>query len=424
LEGFSGKMNRPKPEVIIVGAGIIGLCSAYYLSKKGLKVKILESSPEFEGCSHGNAGHICQSHIVPLSNPDVLKTSILYLLNPKSPFYIRPRIDLDLFSWGRKFIASSFSNDFEKKVSTLAELGKRSLRNYHSLFRDIDFEAINKNGILTVCNTKEGFEKEIAAANSTGKFGIKFRVLKKEEILNQEGGPDLMVEGGILYPEDISVDPSLLMFSLQDWLSKNGTEIIFDCSVSSFSQKSQLISSANTNKGDFYADQFLVANGAWAPRLWNSLGSRIYMQAAKGYSMELSNPGTLNYASIIFSEKKVVITPMGEKLRLAGTLELSGFDGKIRKRRVEGIIIALREYAPQLYSEDLKEKEIWFGYRPTTPDGLPYLGGHPKIENLFINAGHAMLGLAFAAASGDLISNIMADPDSESLLGGLSPTRF
>jgi len=417
-------MRNSKTDVIIIGAGIIGLCSAYYLSRAGLKVKILEASPGLEGCSHGNAGHICQSHIIPLANPEVLKKSFLWLLNQESPFYIKPRIDKDLFAWGRKFLASAFSNDFEKKVSTLAMLGKKSLSNYQEIFKKIEFQEIKKGGILTVCNTDEGLNTEKIISESARKFGIESTVLKSEGVQALENELDLNVKGGVLYPDDFSVDPALLIRYLQNWLLKNNVDFVFDCSVNAFSSESHKVKTAKTIKGDFSADRFIIATGAWAPKLWNPFGSRIYMQGAKGYSMEIPNPGTIKSASIIFSERKVVITPMGKNLRLAGTLELSGFDEKIRKKRVEGIFKALKEFAPNLYSDRYKETEVWYGYRPTTPDGLPFIGRHPRIKNLFINAGHAMLGLAFAGVSGEIISNNVLGQDPNMDLSSLSPNRF
>ncbi len=414
-----------KKDVIVIGSGIIGLCCAWYLNKRGLSVAIIEKSPGLEGCSHGNAGHICQSHTIPLANPGVFKQSIFWLLNSKSPFYIRPRMDSQLISWGRKFIRSSFDENSAKRSLLLATLGKNSLRNYHEIFREIGFTEFNSNGILTLCNTEEGLEEEIKGAKTNVELGIGSSILSESQIRKQEPDLDLICKGGVLYQDDISVDPSLMIQKIYDHLRESGVEFHFGHEIIGLSCTDGKVSSAKTKDGVFEAEQYLLANGAWAPRIWNSLGPKIHMQPAKGYSLETESDEQVKSASLIFAEKKVVITPMANRLRIAGTLELSGFDGKVRKNRVKGILEGLRSFAPGLYSKDLENHEIWYGYRPTSPDGLPYIGKHPKFNNLHINAGHAMLGLALGAGSGELSSKIILGEDHEELeMGLISPGRF
>ncbi len=414
-----------KKDIIVIGSGIIGLCTAWYLNKRGLSVAVIEKSPGLEGCSHGNAGHICQSHTIPLANPGVFKQSVFWLLNSKSPFYIRPRMDSQLISWGRKFIRSSFDENSAKRSFLLARLGKNSLMNYHEMFREMGFTEFNSNGILTVCNSEEGLEEEIKGAKTNAELGIGSSIFSESQVKDQEPNLDLICKGGVLYQDDISVDPSRMIQKIYDHLRESGVEFHFGHEIKGLNRSDGKISSLKTGDRVFEAEQYLLANGAWAPQIWNSLGSKIYMQPAKGYSLETESDKEINSASLIFAEKKVVITPMANRLRVAGTLELSGFDGKVRKNRVRGILEGLRSFAPGLYSKDLENHEIWYGYRPTSPDGLPYIGKHPKFDNLHINAGHAMLGLALAAGSGELSSKIILGEDhDERAMELISPDRF
>ena len=417
-------MRGSKVDVTIIGAGIVGLCSAYYLMRQGKKVRILESSQILEGCSHGNAGHICHSHNTPLSNPGVFKESLFWLFNSKSPFFIRPRISPSLFSWGEKFIKSAFEKSGVEKSKVLGNLGLTSLEEYYSLFKEIGFLSIQSGGILTLCNSENGLmgEKELAEFNKT--LGIKSKVLSKEEIVQKEPATPLNAIGGVQYPDDISVDPSELVSKLSEYLLKSQVEIEFDCKAIKFCLEKNRVSHIQSTKGDYYSEQYLLATGAWAPKLWNPLGSKIYMEPAKGYSIDIKNQGKINSASLIFAEKKVVVTPMNDRLRIAGTLELSGFDEQIRPNRVEGILNGLKSFAPELYYDGIREKRVWFGYRPTSPDGLPYIGQHPDHDNLFINAGHAMLGLALGSGSGKLISGMMLENQIDHSISHLSPTRF
>ncbi len=417
-------MNSKKFDVAIVGAGIIGLCSAHYLQKKGYSVRVVEASKKLEGCSHGNAGHICESHIIPLANSGVFKKSILWLLNSSSPFYIRPRMNRDLISWGRKFIGSSFEKSHKKKIEFLARFGKESLQSYLELFHEIGFSSVNRKGIITLCNSEEGLEEEKEMASLNREFGIIPTHLKGSDLKSIEPKINLNAKGGVLYKNDLSVDPTRLIDELCDHLLGQGVEIEFNTRVEELVIENGKATALKTNRGSFDADRFLVCTGAWAPELWNKLGSRILMQPAKGYSLEIPNRGQVRSSSLIFSEKKVVLTPMGDRIRIAGTLELGGFDDKIRRNRVKGILSGMREFAPDLYNEKLEEEDVWYGYRPTSPDGLPYIGQHDKIPNLFINAGHAMLGLALGAASGEMIAGIINGDDPELSSPVVDPLRF
>ena len=375
-------MSQGKPDIIIIGAGIIGLCSAYFLQKAGLKVQVLEASDTLEGCSHGNAGHICQSHIQPLANPEVFKKSILWLLNSKSPFYIRPRLNPEFISWGRRFMSSSFDKDQLNRTMFLARFGKASLKSYHEIFREIGFEEINKEGIITLCNSEEGINSEREMAELNRSFDIIPKEIDQESLKSLEPNVDLNIKGGILYKDDFSVDPSRLIGQLFDHLKSKGIEFKFGERVSSLEGNENEIWSVRTNSGVLKADNFLICTGAWAPKLWNQAGEKIFMQPAKGYSFDISNHKQVRSSSLIFAEKKVVVTPMGSRLRIAGTLELSGFDDRIRKNRVDGIVEGLREFAPDLLNSPPKPDDIWYGYRPTTPDGLAYIGPHRKFRNL------------------------------------------
>ncbi len=416
-------MKDQKTEVIVVGSGVIGLCSAYYLVNSGYSVKVIEAEDSLKGCSHGNAGHICQSHIIPLANPGVFKKSLAWLLNNKSPFYIRPRLSSKLVGWGKRFIGSAYDSRIDERSKALADIGKLSLMLYEELFKEIGFSSIQRGGIITVCNTIEGLKAEKKDALKAETLGIRHQVIDQRKLETIEPHLKVNAIGGVLYPDDFSIDPSKFVNCLYSYLKEQGVRFKFSNRVNSLLKEGDQVRGVKTENSQFQADQVLLTTGAWADELFNISRSKVRLQPAKGYSFELSNPG-IRASSIIFSERKVVLTPMGDRLRVAGTLELSGFDNKIRKSRIDGILEALDEFVPGLVTERPREEDIWFGYRPASPDGLPYMGAHPKFSNLFINAGHAMLGLAFGAASGKTSFELIQKDETSLELSSFDPARF
>lgn len=406
-----------KSHVIIVGGGIIGICTAYYLHKLGVEVTVIEKNSVGEGSSHKNAGWVCPSHVVPLAAPGVVSKGLKWMFNPESPFYIAPSFDAERAKWLWQF--RSFANEKHLKYSMpiLYELGSRSLGLYEELNRTLNnsFQFAQK-GLLYVAMTDKGFEEIQEEGELIRSSGQRIRVMSPEEVCYKE--PTIVEEnkGGVLFYGDAHMNPIMFVRALSEYLKKNGVEIITKAEVVGFHNVSGHIRSVEIRRTHtdgshsqsmLVADEFVMATGAWSNEMADQLGVSFPMQAAKGYSLTMPQGDTPTQMPILLSETKVAVTPIGDQIRYAGTLEIAGTGLAINQRRIEAIKKAAKRYLKNFDQAKADAAIPWAGLRPCTPDGLPIMGRSKQINNLTIATGHAMVGVAFATASGKLVAEIV-----------------
>ncbi len=413
--------------VIICGGGVVGLSTAYYLARAGVVVTLIERNPEdADSCAHGSAGYISPSHVVPLSAPGMIWQGLKWMMSSRSPFYIKPRLDSDLIRWGWLFARACSPQHTQRAAPLLAELSLGSRQLFVDLAREMgDAFELKTEGLINLCKTAECLDHEAQGmARIAREAGVEAQVLNAQETAALEPGVRMDVAGSIYFPIDAHLSPRVFMPALIDHLKSLGVTFLWNTNVRGWKTDGGRISGLSTSAGELVADDYVLATGSWAPDTVRGLEIRLPMQPGKGYSLTIENPRFQLTKSIILAERRAAVTPMGTKLRFGGTMEISGHDDRVRPERIEQLIDAAQFYFPEFRADDFAGIEPWFGYRPVSPDGLPYVGRFKQHPNLIAASGHAMLGLTLAPITGKLVAEIVANQAPSMDLSLLSADRF
>jgi D-amino-acid dehydrogenase len=424
-----------KEHITIIGSGIIGLFSAYYLSKEGHVVTIIERTNGDDGCSMGNAGMIVPSHFIPLAVPGMIEKGIRWMFNSESPFYVKPRLSLDLLSWGLKFYQAANNKQVERAMPALRDISLMSKSLYQELAQNTNFNfAFEEKGLMMLCKTEHTFEEEIAVAKQANELGLQTKILTIKELHQLEPEVKPEVAGAIFYEGDAHLYPNQLIRNIKNYLGNQGVIFLYNTEVTGFEFEKDTIKriKIKQTEGDTTHNSLLkthhliIATGSWSPILADLLKIGLPLQAGKGYSItkEQSEGKKLNIPSILL-EARVAITPMSDNLiRFGGTMEIGGLNDKINMNRVNGIIKAVPNYFPDYQIDTPQKEQVWFGLRPCSPDGLPYIGRTQKYKNLIIASGHAMMGLSLAPATGKLVQQIIDNQATTVDIGLYKPERY
>ncbi|MDE2722218.1 MAG: FAD-dependent oxidoreductase [Gemmatimonadota bacterium] len=412
-------------EILIVGGGAIGVCSAYYLNAAGRDVALVDKGDICSGCSYGNGGLVVPSHSIPLSAPGVVSQSLKWMLNPESPFYIKPRLDRDLISWLWHFRRACNETHVARATPVIRAMNMASVALFEEMIalEGMDF-GFEKRGTITAYRTERGLAKAVKDARFLSEMGVETRVLNADEIVALNPGIRIRVLGGIFFPEDAHLVPHRFVRGLADYVGGKGVRIHRETEVLGFEISRGRVVAVKTTRGDFQAEHIILAGGSWSPVIAKDLRINLPIQPAKGYSITFKRPDACPTVPFSLGEAKVGITPMGDMLRFAGTLELAGLDFSINQRRVQAILRAVPDYFPDLSPDYLDMIEIWCGLRPCTPDGVPFLGRAPGVENVIVAAGHAMIGISLGPVTGKLVAELISDEISSIDLSALKVDRF
>lgn len=395
-------------KLVIIGGGIIGLCSAYYALKAGLEVVVLErNGPDHDGCSLGNAGMVVPSHFVPLAAPGMVGLGLRMLLNPAAPFSIRPRAEAAFYEWLLRFWRAANPEHVRTSAPVLRDLNLRSRELYGELAADLgDDFGLTRRGLVMLCATEHTLHEEAGVAKMAQGMGMPAEVVSGAELAALDPGVQMRAAGGVYFPEDCHLDPDRLMSVLTGEVVRRGVEIRWGTQVTGLRSGSGRIDAVETETGEITGDQFQVAGGSWSAGLLRGLGIRLPLQAGKGYSLTLDQPRRLPELCSILVEARIAVTPMSGRLRFAGTMELAGLDLSVNSRRVEGMVQSIPGYLPDFRPEDFRQAPVWSGLRPCSPDGLPYIGRAPGFSNLLVTTGHAMMGLSLGPVTGELAARL------------------
>ena len=414
-------MNKGK--VIVLGGGVIGLCSAYYLKNSGFEVTILDKGDFSSGTSFGNAGMIVPSHFVPLAQPGMIAKGIKWMFDAESPFYVKPRFSRSLLDWGWKFYQHSSEKHVKGAAQLLKELNLESKKLYVSLCDQLEDIKIDEKGLIMYCQTQRALDEEAALADQAMKLGLKAVVMDHQQLNDLDPNLTLDVKGGVYFPEDAFFSPKLFLEKLKSDLKASGVKMVSHVDDLKFVVHEDL-KSIDTNQGLFSADQFVISAGVWTGKLAQFLGLNIPMQPGKGYSFTLEHPVETPSICSILTEAKVAVTPMSEGLRFAGTMEIGALNFDVDQRRVHGIKKSIGKYFPSFKMTDFNEAKIWTGLRPCSPDGLPYIGRTKKLPNVLLATGHGMMGMSLGPITGKLIAEIAANQSPGIEISKLAVERF
>ena len=397
-------------KAIVIGGGIIGLSSALYLRKSGWDVTVVDMGDFTDNCSYGNAGYICPSHFIPLATPGIVKKGLKWMWNSKSPFYVQPRPDWNLINWGLKFMRSATKEKVEQAAAPLRDIALLSQQEYEAWTKLPGFDfAYERKGLLEIFQTQEGADHAQHTMEKAHQLGLTDTVLlSKAELDKLEPQTRINALGALYFKCDAHCYPNKLMSDLIAYLQLSGVQLLSGYEVNGFETGSGKINKIITSKGAIAADEMVMATGSWGRNTAKLLGIHIPLMPGRGYSVTLEDsPYQVNYPSVLV-EGRVALTPMnGNKIRFGGTMEITSHKTPPRMNRVQGILDAVKRYYPEFDVPLPPKEKIWYGYRPCSADGLPYIGRVKKYSNLTIATGHAMLGLSLGAGTGKLVNEIV-----------------
>lgn len=411
--------------VVVVGGGIIGLFTAYYLSEEGFEVTILDKGDMSVGCSTGNAGMIVPSHIVPLASPGIIGKGLKWMFSSTSPFYIHPRLDRRLIQWCLLFYRSATEKHVSHSIPYLKSLSLLSKSLY------LDFAArhaveelgLEEKGLLMLYKTEEAATEERELAELARRHGLEAEVLSQQEVQKLEPNMEMDVLGGVFFPGDAHLDPAKLHAFLIRHLESRGVKIMRNARVLDFAFSGSSVQSVLTDQGAQAADYLVICAGSWSGKLAEKLKINLPMLGGKGYSFLADNTPAIQRPAIL-TEKKVAVTPFGNKVRFGGTMEITHEHGRVNLHRVKGIHEAIARYYAAFECPNPQEHEVWSGLRPCSPDGLPYIGFTERWKNVLFGTGHSMMGISLAPATGKVLAEQLLNKQNKVLLDAFSPDRY
>lgn len=412
--------------IVVVGAGVVGLSTAYYCARRGHRVTVLDRhAAEHENCSYGNAGYIVPSHFVPLAAPGMVALGLRWMLRPDSPFYIKPRLDWSLWDWGWKFCRAATAEHVERSAPLLRDLNLASRACFEELAGVTGNPfGLEKRGLLCLCKTAQRLEEEARLVEKARELGLNAEVLSAKQTAALDPEVRMDIVGAVYFHDDCHLAPHQFMNALKQEIRRMGVAIRWHTEATGWRVEGRRLTAIRTTEGEVAADEFVLCGGAWSPLLLRQLGLRLPMQAGKGYSLTLPRPRRRPRVPAVLTERRVAVTPMGDSLRFGGTMELVGLDETIHLDRVEAIQQAAALYYPDFTPDDFRGVRPWAGLRPCSPDGLPYIGRFPRYENLWTGTGHAMMGLSLGPITGKLLAELLSGEQPSLDLTLVAPARY
>jgi len=396
-------------QAVVVGGGVIGVAAAHYLNLSGWQVTLIDRGEIGRGCSYANACLIVPSHAAPLPGPGVLPQAARWLLRPDSPVYVRPRLDSGFLDWSRRFLRACTAEAARSGTDALRGAGVASLALFDALAATWGLEFGHaRRGLLNVFVTEEGFAHAAHEQDRLQQAGIRARVLSREETLAFEPALSPRIVGGMYAEGDAHGDSYAYVRALAASVRSRGVRILTGRPVGRVLARGGRVEGVLVQDPEerIPADLVVLAAGAWTPSLLAPLGVRLPLQPAKGYSCTVSVSGYRRPPSVplFIEERRVAITPLGDRLRIGGTLELAGYRPGINERRYRAVLRAAQEALA--VPVDAARGEAWMGFRPLMPDGLPVIDRVAGADGLIVAAGHGTLGFTLSPITGRLVADL------------------
>jgi len=399
-------LNRLSQHAVVIGGGVIGAMTAYHLTQVGWRATIIERSGFGQGSSWGNCGIILPSHVLTLNTVDNLALGLRWMLKKDAPFAIRPRFDPTLFSWLGRFAAGCTKKSRSRSAAAVAGLTSTAVAAFEALLRE---EGIccdwQQRGAIHLFRSPEAFARHAAVDAETRRFGPGCIALDRKAIRSKEPAVGPAVVGAWMDENAAHLRPDALMAELRRVLNRRGVSILENTAWRSFRIENGRAVAANTSRGEIRADGFAVAAGAWTPLHGAALGRRIPIQPGKGYSVTLSDATGVPDHPCFFEEYRSVATPWKGGLRLGGMMEFAGYDDRIDPVRIAALFSAAKKHLRLRRIGRVEER--WCGWRPMTVDGVPIIDRLPGAKNVVLAAGHNMLGISMAPATGRLAAEML-----------------
>ncbi|MFV7790053.1 NAD(P)/FAD-dependent oxidoreductase [Aliarcobacter lanthieri] len=392
-----------KRDIIVIGAGIMGLTTAYELHKAGRKVTIIDESNITNSTSFGNAGLLSAFDKGPLANPGIVFNTLKLMLKGQSPVNIHPTLDINIYKWLWKFINSANKDRLKRTLALFEKYGHISNTIYENMQSvdglDLDF---HRKGMLSIFTEQKSYDKKLLD------YSIKnddiFEIIEKNRIKDFIPCVTNDIKGAIHFKRNTHFDPKRVMLELKRYLKENGVEFILNERISNIVYSDKKIESISSALNTYEADTYILSTG-FQTNLVDKLKQSFMMIPAKGYSLTFKMPKELQpITSTLFSDLFIVMTPRRDDVRITSKLEIGSTNHKIVKKQIESIKENFKKYTIPFEMEDITE---WTGFRPLTPNDMPLIGRDEKYENLIYGMGLGWLGMTFGPALASILKDLV-----------------
>lgn len=418
-------MNASRP-VVVIGGGIVGVCTAAYLQRAGLSVVIIDRQSTRQAASLGNAGCINGSSIVPIAMPGVLWQVPGWLLQPDGPLVLRWRYLPRMVPWLMRFIAASQPAQVAAQARALRALLGPALDAYQPLIDDANAnDLLVRRGYLIAYSSADGMKGDEGGMALRTSNGVNIELLDAGAL--REFEPTLshhFIGARYISETGHTTDPGALLAKLTAQFVARGGRVIDDAATAIETNGAQAVA-VHSGSGRHEASAVVVAAGAWSAPFVRQLGDRIVFDTERGYHVEIASPAVMPSRPVMWAEGKLFATPMDGRLRGAGTVELAGLDAPPTWKRADLLLRQLMQMFPQAMGPaGTPEPTRWQGFRPSTPDSLPVLGPASRVPNAFYAFGHGHVGLTAAASTGREVAALVTGQRPSMDLSPFSIGRF
>lgn len=394
-----------KRDIIVIGGGIIGLTTAYFLQKAGRKVTVIDEGDITNSTSFGNAGLLSSFDKTPLSYPGVVLNTLRLMLKGESPAIIHPTFDLKIYKWLINFVLNANEKRTKKTMMLFEKYGEISLKLYEKMISDdnLDFD-YHRNGMLSVFTEEKTYREKLQKYNYIDED--RFKILNKDEIGEYLPSATSKVKGAILFKKNAHFDSKRVMLELKRHLEESGVEFILNEKIENIKIENKVIKNISSSKDTYEAEHFIMSTG-YQILLASKCNKELLMTPAKGYSITFNMPQEfIPKTSTIFNDLFIVMTPRRENVRFTSKLEIGSTDTNVVMKQIESIKKNFFLYNQEF---EMKNEEYWCGFRPLTPNDIPLIGRDDEIKNLTYGMGLGWLGMTFAPAVGAILTDLVVN---------------
>ncbi|WP_427008643.1 NAD(P)/FAD-dependent oxidoreductase [Pseudarthrobacter sp. H2] len=394
--------------ITVIGGGIIGLCSAYSLSKAGHEVTVIDSGTCGAGASEGNAGWMVPALSQPFNAPGAISDAIMSMLHKDSAIRFQTFPNVDFMKWVALFYRNSSQVNSATARQALVALNDQTIELFDKMLLDVKAE-VHDDGLLLPFRTEAGREGFLASHAQIRQAGYAGRAVSITPELLRTMEPDLApgLVGGVHLIDEKSVRPESITAGLVTWLRSAGARILENCSVRKLEQTPGGWS-IETDNGTQQADQVVVAAGAASARILRTTGVKLALEPGRGCSITVADGPVLRHP-VKLADVRVACTPFETGTRFSGTFDFAGHSGSSSVGRMKSVLRQASQYFPGLANLQPRAAQVWSGLRPCTPDSVPYIGAVPDRPGLLVATGHGTLGMTLGPVTGDAIAGIVAN---------------